>query len=129
MSLSETDNASFTTNNSYVLSGEINGSVYTAVLSIELVLAFVPNLFIIVYSLCHPVTLKQPSMIFLTGLAVINLLSVTLYIPFAVITASTGEWIFGETDEQREGVCQFAGFMLTYTGGTSIHTLAIISFD
>ena len=113
----------------YTLNGEINGPLYAAALSVELVLAFIPNLFIIVYTLCHPKILKQPSMVFLTKLAIVNLLSVVFYIPFAITTASTGEWKFGETDKQRNGVCQVVGFNLNFTGGVSIHMLAVISFD
>ena len=115
--------------NIYALHEDINGPVYAAALSVELVLAFVPNLFIIVYSLCHPVILKQPSMIFLTKLALVSMLSAITYVPFVIITDATGEWIFGRADEPTDGVCQFAGFMYDFTDSMSIHVLAIISFD
>ena len=112
----------------YVLSG-INGPAYASALFLEFVLAFIPNLFIIIYTMFHCALLKQPSMIFLTGLALVNLLSSSLFIPFTIVTASVGEWVFGGTTEEKDGVCQFVGFMFTFTVGISVHLLAMISFD
>ena len=107
----------------------INGPVFAVAVGIELILAIIFNLFIVFYTLCHYKILKQPSMIFLTGLALVNLLMPTLFLPFTVIAAAAGEWIFGETDEQRDGVCQFVGFVFSVAVTLTFHMLALISVD
>ena len=116
-------------NNSYTISEDINGPVFAAAFAVELVLSFVPNLFIVVYTFYNYKVLKQPSMIYLTGLAMSNLLLTVLFMPFTIITAAAGEWIFGRTDEERDGVCTFVGFVFAYGVGLGVHTVALISLD
>ena len=125
---SEKMSTSNSTNENYFIEG-INGPGFAVAVGIELILAIIPNLFILLYTLCHYKILKQPSMIFLTGLALVNLLIPILFLPFTAITAATGEWIFGETDEQRDGVCQFVGFVFSVAVTLTFHMLALISVD
>ena len=49
--------------------------------------------------------------------------------PFSVISTASGEWIFGQSIEQKYGVCKFVGFMLWYGALLVTATLAIVSFD
>ena len=113
----------------YILDEDINGPVFTVAVGIELMLALVPNLFIVLYTLCHHKVLEQPSMIFLTGLALVSLLVTVLFLPFTVITAAAGEWIFGQTAEQKDGMCQFVGFVFSLTMTLTFHMLALLSID
>ena len=127
MSINESDVSDF--NKSYTIDEDINGPVFAAAFAVELVLSFVPNLFIVVYTFYNYKVLKQPSMIFLTGLAMSNLLLTVLFMPFTIITAAAGEWIFGRTDEERDGMCEFVGFIFAYGVALVIHTIALISLD
>ena len=113
----------------YILDEDINGPAFAVAVGIELILALVPNLFIVLYTLCHHKVLEQPSMIFLTGLAVVSLLVTVLFLPFTVITAAAGEWIFGQTVEQKDGVCQFVGFVFSLAVTLTFHVLALLSID
>ena len=121
-----------TTNNqshSFIISGQLTGPLLAVVIGFVTVVAIFLNLFVILFTLCHPKTLKKSSTIFLTCLAVANLLVSCLFMPFTVITAAAGEWIIGKTEEEKEATCKFVGFMFSYTVGLSVHTLALISFD
>ena len=113
----------------YGLAEGINGPVFAVAVGIELMLALVPNLFIVLYTLCHHKVLEQPSMIFLTGLALVNLLMTVLFLPFTVISAAAGEWIFGQTAEQKDGMCQFVGFVFSLAVTLTFHMLALVSID
>ena len=114
---------------SFIISGQLTGPLLAVVIGFEMVVAIFLNLFVILFTLCHPKTLKKSSTIFLTSLAVANLLVSCLFMPFTVITAAAGEWIIGKTKEEKEATCKFVGFMFSYTVGLSVHTLALISFD
>ena len=113
----------------YILHEDINGPAFAVAVGIELILALVPNLFIVLYTLCHHKVLEQPSMIFLTGLALVNLLMTVLFLPFTVISAAAGEWIFGQTVEQKDGMCQFVGFVFSLAVTLTFHMLALVSVD
>ena len=113
----------------FSVSEDIIGSLLAAVLGIEMILAIIANSFVILYTISHITILKQPSTIFLSSLAVANLVLSSLFIPFTVISAAAGEWIFGRTEEEKEATCKFVGFIFAFAVGLSIHTLALISFD
>ena len=49
--------------------------------------------------------------------------------PFSVITAASGEWIFGSTVNQKESVCQFAGCIYSYSTFVATKSLVLVSFD
>lgn len=115
--------------NNFTVSEDIYGPALAIAVGVEMILALVTNSFILLFTLCHPKSLKQPSIIFLTSLILANLLASVFFMPFTVITAATGEWIFGETQEEKEATCLFVGFMFAFSIGLSIHILALISFD
>ena len=121
-----TDNCS---TSSFAISDELNGPALAVVVGIEMILALLTNLTIFIFTLYHWKSLKQPSIIFLTGLVLANLMMAIFVMPFTVITAAVGEWIFGKTVREKQAVCEFVGFVLGLSFEYSKHTLALISFD
>ena len=121
-----TDNCS---TSSYLISDELNGPAFAVVVGIEMILTLLTNLTIFIFTLYRWKSLKQPSIIFLTGLVLANLIMAIFFMPFTVITAAVGEWIFGKTVGERQAVYKFVGFMLGLSFKYSTHTLALISFD
>ena len=101
----------------------------SAFVALVMVTEFVANLFVIIVTFCHPKLFKKPSTIFLTSLLLADLVLVVFVMPFSVISTASGEWIFGQSNEQKYGVCQFVGFMLWYSVLLVTATLAIVSFD
>ena len=116
-------------NNNFTLSEDINGPVLSAFYALVMVTGFVANLFVIIVTFCHPKSLKQPSTVFLTSLLLADLVVVVFVMPFSVISTASGEWIFGQSIEQKYRVCKFVGFMLWYGALLVTATLAIVSFD
>ena len=121
-----TDNCS---TSRYVINDDLNGPAFAIIVGIEMILALLTNLTIFIFTLYQWKSLKQPSIIFLTGLVLANLIVAIFFMPFTVITAAVGEWIFGKTVREKEAVCEFVGFMLGLSFTYSTHTLALISFD
>ena len=121
-----TDNCS---TSRYVTNDDLNGPAFAVVIGIEMILTLLTNLTIFIFTLYQWKSLKQPSIIFLTGLVLANLMMAIFFMPFTVITAAVGEWIFGKTVREKQAVCEFVGFMFGLSVGYSTHTLALISFD
>ena len=121
-----TDNCS---TSGFAISDELNGPAFVVVVGIEMILALLTNLTIFFFTLYQWKSLKQPSIIFLTGLVLANLVMAIFFMPFTVITAAVGEWIFGKTVREKQTVGEFVGFMLGLSFKYSTHTLALISFD
>ena len=82
---------------------------------IECAFAFIINLFLLIFTFCHPKKLKEPSNMFLTNFVLINLLMAVVIMPTIIVTAATGKWMFGGTPEEKNGTCQFVGFVFTCT--------------
>lgn len=93
------------------------------------VLAFLWNMFVIGIFLKDRKLLKQPSSVFLLALAVVDFLEALLSIPFYIAALIGGGWIFGDTDDTRQGVCTAIGFFLSVFLFTTLHLLALLSFD
>ena len=70
----------------------------------------------------------QPSTIFLTSLLLADLVLVAV-MPFGVISTAYGEWIFGQSVEEKYQVCQFAAFIFWYGALLIAVTLTVISLD
>ena len=113
----------------FTLSEDINGPVLSAFYALVMVTGFVANLFVIIVTFCHPKSFKKSSTVFLTSLLLADLVLVVFVMTFTVISTASGEWIFGQSIEQKYGVCQFVGFMLWYSALLVTATLAIVSFD
>ena len=116
-------------NYNFTLSKEVHGPLLAVAVGVELVFAFIVNLFVLIFTLCHPKTLKEPSIIFLTNFVLVNLLMVVVVMPSIIVTAATGEWVFGRTPEEKNGTCQLVGFVFVYTGFLTLLTLGVISVD
>ena len=116
-------------NFNFTLENGINGPVLSAFYALLMVAGFAANVFVIIVTFCHPKSLKQPSTIFLTSLLLADLVVVVFVMPLTVIATASGGWIFGQSIEEKHGVCQFTGFMLWYGVLLVTATLAIVSFD
>ena len=115
-------------NNSFTLSEDINGPLLAAVIGIEMLAGLFTNSFVLILT-CYLKDWKQPSNIFLTNMLLNNLVIILLVMPFSIITAASGEWIFGSTVNQKESVCQFAAFMRLYSYLSALESLVLVSFD
>ena len=107
----------------------INGPLLATAVGLEIILALITNLFVLIFSLCHPKILKQSSNIFLTNFVLGNLVMVVLFMPTIIITVATGEWSFGRTTRQKNITCNFIGFLYGQSLFLSTFTLTAISFD
>ena len=116
-------------NNNFTLSEDINGPLLAAVIIIETVAGIITNSFVLIMTFCFIKNWKQPSTIFLTNMLLNNLVITLLVMPFSIITAASGEWIFGSTVNQKESVCEFAACLFTYSFFTAIESLVLVSFD
>ena len=116
-------------NNNFTLSEDINGPLLAAVIGIEMLAGLITNSFVLILTLCYLKDWKQPSNIFLTNMLLNNLVIILLVMPFSIITAASGEWIFGSTVNQKESVCQFAGCIYSYSTFVATESLVLVSFD
>ena len=113
----------------YTVSESINGPTVAVFVSVEMILSLLSNSAILLLTIYSYKSLKQPATIFFTVVILSNLLTTMFFMPFTVITAAAGEWIFGQTMEQRDDSCQFVGIVFAYGFGVSIQMLAVISVD
>ena len=113
----------------WCLREELIGALIAVSTGIILILSLITNLFICIYTLSHPKSLKKSSTVFLFNLAFINLLITVLFMPFLVVASAAEEWIIGHSDEERTIFCQITAYNFAYTVGISVQTLAAISLD
>uniref|UniRef100_A0A1X7UJ67 G-protein coupled receptors family 1 profile domain-containing protein n=1 Tax=Amphimedon queenslandica TaxID=400682 RepID=A0A1X7UJ67_AMPQE len=59
--------------------------------------------------------------------AVAGVLSIEMIL--ALIANAAGEWIIGSTDEEKEGTCDFTGFLIIYCVYVMLMILSLISID
>ena len=101
--------------------------VRAAVLSVILLVGLMLNLLVILYTICHPKSLKQSAIILLLASSVVNLDILLSFIPLQIINSFTEEWVFGNSKEGKI-LCQINGFFVGLGGATN-HILALISVD
>ena len=116
-------------NYNFTLNENIFGPALAVAVGIEFILSLVSNSFMLIFTFIHYETLKQPAIIFLTNFVFANLLMTLLVMPLTITTASAGEWVFGTTIAQKDGTCQFQGFVFSFGLQLSIWTLAVMSVD
>ena len=116
-------------NDNFTLSEDINGPLLAAVIGIEMLAGLITNSFVLILTPCYLKDWKQPSNIFLTNMLLNNLVIILLVMPFSIITAASGEWIFGKTVNQKENVCQFVGCVFAYSSSVATESLVLVSFD
>ena len=108
---------------------DIDRPILAAVIGIGMVTGLIANAFVLILTFCFIKDWKQPAIIFLTNMLLNNLVMILLVMPFSIITAASGEWIFGSTVNQKESVCQFAAFMRLYSYLSALESLVLVSFD
>ena len=113
----------------YSSNDEVNGPAVAAILTIEMVCGWIANGIVLVITITERKSWKQPSTIFFTSLILAHLVMLLLYLPFFIISSAAGEWIFGNTLEEKGATCSFAAYTFWYSILTISMTLAAISFD
>lgn len=114
----------------WTLDASLSGPAISFFIALLFFLALPTNLFIIGHALYHRKTsLKKSAIILLFSLAVTNLLMTIFYMPFAIIASAAEEWIFGDTDNTRNILCQMHGFVFEYSSTMTGHILVVISID
>ena len=103
--------------------------ILAAVIGIGMVTGLITNSFVLIMTFCFIKDWKQPAIIFLTNMLWNNLVIILLVMPFSIITAASGEWIFGRTVNQKESVCQFAALLFSYSFLAALASLVLVSFD
>ena len=116
-------------NSNFTLIPDVHGPLLAVAVGIECAFAFIINLFLLVFTLCHPKELQEPSVMFLTNFVFANLLLTVIFMPSIIVNAAAREWVFGRTPEEKNGTCQLVGFLLYYYGFQTLLTLAVISVD
>ena len=108
---------------------EVPGVGYgvAAVVSLLLLLAVPWNLLVII-AILRKRLYTQPAVMLLLNLTVTNLLFSLLVMPFNIFAGIKGEYVFGNSDQQRCAVCQ-TGIFVIILPWVSLHTLALISVD
>ena len=112
----------------YTFTGDFSPEAVAAVLSIELILALIANGVVLVITIYQRKSWKQSSTIFFTSLILAHL-AITLYLPFSIAALAAGEWIIGSTDEEKQGSCDFSGYIILYCAYIMFMTLSFISID
>ena len=118
-----------TLNHNFTLSDDINGPLLAAVISIEMIAGLITNSFVLILTLSHIKTWKQPSIVFLTNMIISNLMIVFFVMPFPITTCSNGKWILGQTLAEQIKLCYFAGYLYWYSVLLVTQSLVILSFD
>ena len=113
----------------YTFIGDFKSPAVAAVLSLNTLAALIANITVLSITLYQRKSWKQSSTIFFTSLILAHLVMNILYLPFTIIALAAGEWIFGSTDEEKRGTCNFAAFSIWYTVLVISMTVAAISFD
>ena len=70
----------------------------------------------------------QPTVMLFLNLTVTNLLFSLLVMPFNIYVGIKGEYVFGNSDQQRCAVCQ-TGIFVIILPWVSVHTLTLVSVD
>ena len=114
----------------WLVNNQIHGPVIAFFVAVEFIIAVPSNTFILAHSIYyrHKILKKSSTLLFF-NLALSDLLICVLYMPFVIIAASAGQWIFGSTDYTREVLCQIEGFIVIYVGHVANYTIAAISVD
>ena len=108
---------------------EINGPVLATAITLEMVMSLVANSFILIFTLSHRESLKQPAIILLTNFVLGNLFMTIVYLPSVIVTSAAGEWVFGETFEEKVNTCKFFGYVLLQNIHFTTLCLTAISVD
>ena len=103
--------------------------VRATVLALTLVIGIVTNAFVIVYTFCHPKSLRNSSIIFLLGLSFANMITMVSLVPVQIVATSAEEWVFGSTASEKEFACAVVSYFTSISIKTPSYSLATISVD
>ena len=126
--MNATDNATSEPGN-FTISEHVIGPLLAAFVALEMILAVLANSFILIFSLCNPRNLRKASTVLFLSLSLSNLFLSVAFMPFTVITAGAGEWIFGANEEEKSSFCSLVGFVFSLSVWISACLLSAISFD
>ncbi len=108
----------------------VSYSPYVAAIeAVFFAVAFFWNLFILISYVVHRNLLKEPANVYLFNLALTDLMLAIFVVLQCFITEAQKGFLVGNTDPVRCGLCEFLGFMLMLLMTSTLHTLAILSFD
>ena len=116
-------------NYTFLVTNGLYGPAIAATVGLEVISGITANLLVLILTFCNPRVLKQSSIIFLTNLALANLVFTMFTVAAYAVTAGYGEWVFGETEEQRIITCQFEGFMKASSFLVTSFAFAFMSTD
>ena len=103
----------------YTFPGDFSPEAVAAVLSIEMILALIGNGVVLVITIYQRKSWKQSSTIFFTSLILAHLVMI-LILPFSIAALAAGEWIIGSTDEEKQGSCDFSGFIILFSAYVNV---------
>ena len=106
-----------------------NKIVRVTLLALILLIGIITNVFIIIYTFCHPRSLRKSSIIFLLGSSFVNVAALIFIIPVQITTISAEEWVFGSTTEEKELACIISSCFTGIPVRATIYSLATISVD
>ena len=99
------------------------------ILALTLVIGIITNPFIIVYTFCHPKSLRNSSIIFLLGSSFANMIALVSLIPVQIVVTAAEEWVFGSTTSEKELACAVVAYFSSISFKTASYSLATISMD
>lgn len=103
---------------------------YVAVIqAVFFAVAFIWNLFILISFSVKRALLKEPACVYLFNLALTDFLLSVFVLFQCLLTEIAGSFVIGETDIVRCGTCEFLGFTFVFLMTSTLHTLAMLSFD
>ena len=104
-----------------------NGIVLAVFQTIFLLVGLPWNLIVIV-TIVKEKLYKQPTIVLLLNLVIIDLLMLLVVTPLNIVIGAAGEYILGDNDAARCGTCYY-GILNTFFPIMSIFTVSILSFD
>ena len=126
--LSVCANASNDTSELWLVEDRTSGLVTAVFLLLFLVIGLPWNLLVIV-TIVKQKLYTQPTIILLLSLVITDLVLLVFHLPLVMVTAFSGEYVFGSSDSVRCSVCSNTGFVSVLCSVNAIFTIALMSID
>ena len=118
------------TDTAWRLEGENRASgLVSAVFLILLLLIGLPWNLLVIVTIVKERLYKQPTTILLLNLALSDILMLLLIIPLNTVTGFTGEFLYGNSDHVRCGVCQSHNFFSGIFFDSTLASIVMLSLD
>lgn len=99
-------------------------------LGIEIALGLVTNSFVVLYSFCHPTSLKKSANLLLLNLSIVNLLYCLLVLPFPIINVGLRQKCpLLELPVLQSVLCNLCGYLFKVLNNLLVYIIAAISID